>query len=211
MRVRSIRIPQVGDKFASRHGQKGTCGMTFRQEDLPFTIDGIVPDLVVNPHCIPSRMTIGHVIECLTSKVAALKGHFLEDATSFTNFDIIQKGKELHATGFQRYGNEAMFNPYTGKAFENLVFIGPIYYQRLRHMVDDKMYARSRGVVVALTRQPTHGRRKSGGLRFGEMERDCIISHGMSEMLKERLFSVSDRFRIHVCNLCGLMAIARSA
>jgi DNA-directed RNA polymerase beta subunit len=124
---------------------------------------------------------------------------------------MIQKGKELHATGFQRYGNEAMFNPYTGKAFDNLVFIGPIYYQRLRHMVDDKMYARSRGVVVALTRQPTHGRRKSGGLRFGEMERDCIISHGMSEMLKERLFSVSDRFRIHVCNLCGLMAIARSA
>jgi DNA-directed RNA polymerase II subunit RPB2 len=103
-----------------------------------------------------------------------------------------------------------MFNPFTGKSFENLVFIGPIYYQRLRHLVDDKMYARSRGVVVALTRQPTHGRRRSGGLRFGEMERDCVISHGMSEVLKERLFSVSDRFRIHVCNVCGLMAIAQS-
>lgn len=100
-----------------------------------------------------------------------------------------------------------MFNPYTGKSFENLVFIGPIYYQRLRHLVDDKMYSRSRGVVVALTRQPTHGRRRSGGLRFGEMERDCVISHGMSELLKERLFTVSDRFRIHVCSQCGLMAV----
>lgn len=103
-----------------------------------------------------------------------------------------------------------MFNPYTGNSFDNLVFIGPIYYQRLRHLVDDKMYSRSRGVVVALTRQPTHGRRRSGGLRFGEMERDCVLSHGMSGILRERLFSVSDRFRIHVCGLCGLLAMAQS-
>jgi len=207
VRVRSIRIPQIGDKFASRHGQKGTCGMTYRQEDLPFTVEGIVPDLVVNPHCIPSRMTIGHVIECLIGKLAALKGH-TEDATPFTRFNMDIKAKDMHDCGYQKYGNEAMFNPYSGNKMEALIFIGPIYYQRLRHLVDDKMYARSRGPVVALTRQPTHGRSRAGGLRFGEMERDCIISHGISRFLRERTFLVSDRFRIHVCSSCGLMAIA---
>lgn len=154
-------------------------------------------------------MTVGHLLECLTAKIAAIRGYFSENATSFSNFDVLKKGNLLHRAGFQRYGNERMFNPYTGKSFENLVFIGPIYYQRLRHLVDDKMYSRSRGVVVALTRQPTHGRRRSGGLRFGEMERDCVISHGMSGILRERLFTVSDRFRIHVCGLCGLLAMAQ--
>jgi DNA-directed RNA polymerase II subunit RPB2 len=119
-----------------------------------------------------------------------------------------EKTDELHAAGFQRYGNELMFNPYSGKRLENLLFIGPIYYQRLRHLVDDKMYARQRGPVVAITRQPTHGRSRAGGLRFGEMERDCIISHGISNFLRERLFLVSDQFRIHVCARCGLMAVA---
>lgn len=181
--------------------------MTYRQEDLPFTVEGIVPDLVVNPHCIPSRMTIGHVIECLIGKLAALKGH-TEDATPFTRFNMDIKAKDMHDCGYQKYGNEAMFNPYSGNKMEALIFIGPIYYQRLRHLVDDKMYARSRGPVVALTRQPTHGRSRAGGLRFGEMERDCIISHGISRFLRERTFLVSDRFRIHVCSSCGLMAIA---
>ena len=208
MRVRSVRIPQIGDKFASRHGQKGTCGMTYRQEDLPFTIEGIVPDMIVNPHCIPSRMTIGHCIECLIAKLAAIKGRFSEDSTPFRPFNMMVKAKEVHSTGYQKYGNELMFNPYSGKRLENLIFIGPIYYQRLRHLVDDKMYARARGPVVALTRQPTHGRSRAGGLRFGEMERDCIISHGVSDFLRERLFLVSDQFRIHVCSRCGLMAVA---
>ncbi len=211
VRVRSVRIPQIGDKFASRHGQKGTVGMSFRQEDLPFSLEGIVPDMIVNPHCIPSRMTVGHLIECLTSKIAAVRGQFSQDGTAFTKeADIIEKGKELLALGYQPYGNERMANPYSGVQYENLVFLGPIFYQRLRHLVDDKMYARSRGVVVALTRQPTHGRRRAGGLRFGEMERDCVISHGMADLLRERLFSVSDRFRVHVCVLCGLLAIAQA-
>ena len=183
IRVRSVRIPQIGDKFASRHGQKGTCGMTYRQEDLPFTMDGIVPDMIVNPHCIPSRMTIGHVIECLVGKVAALKGTS-EDATPFCDFNMNIYADDLHRCGYQKYGNEAMFNPYSGHQLESQIFIGPIYYQRLRHMVDDKMYARSRGPIVALTRQPTHGRSRAGGLRFGEMERDCIISHGISSFLR---------------------------
>jgi DNA-directed RNA polymerase II subunit RPB2 len=117
---------------------------------------------------------------------------------------------EVHRHGYQKYGNEVMFNPYSGKKLENLIFIGPIYYQRLRHLVDDKMYARPRGPVVAITRQPTHGRSRAGGLRFGEMERDCIISHGISNFLRERLCLVSDAFRIHVCSSCGLMAVGNS-
>jgi len=116
----------------------------------------------------------------------------------------------VHRFGYQKYGNEVMFNPYSGKKLENPIFIGPIYYQRLRHLVDDKMYARPRGPVVAITRQPTHGRSRAGGLRFGEMERDCIISHGISNFLKERLFLVSDAFRIHVCSNCGLMAVGNT-
>ena len=211
VRIRSVRIPQIGDKFASRHGQKGTCGMTYRQEDLPFSMEGIMPDMIVNPHCIPSRMTIGHCFECLIGKLTAIKGRFSEDATPFRRFHVEEKADELHAAGYQRFGNEVMFNPYSGKQLGNLLFIGPIYYQRLRHLVDDKMYARARGPVVALTRQPTHGRSRAGGLRFGEMERDCIISHGISEFLRERLFIVSDKFRIHVCSRCGLMAVANIA
>jgi DNA-directed RNA polymerase II subunit RPB2 len=152
-------------------------------------------------------MTIGHVIECLIAKLAAIKGRFSEDATPFRPFNMEDKAVEVHSTGYQKYGNELMFNPYSGKRLENLIFIGPIYYQRLRHLVDDKMYARARGPVVAITRQPTHGRSRAGGLRFGEMERDCIISHGVSDFLRERLFLVSDYFRMHVCSECGLMAV----
>lgn len=130
-------------------------------------MEGIIPDMLVNPHCIPSRMTIGHLLECMTAKVAAIFGKISEDSTPFRDFNIYEKAEGLHVKGYQKYGNEQMFNPFSGNAFENLVFIGPIYYQRLRHMVDDKVYARSRGPVVAITRQPTHGRSRGGGLRFG--------------------------------------------
>ena len=207
VKCRSVRVPQIGDKFASRHGQKGTIGMTYRQEDLPFTIEGITPDVIVNPHAIPSRMTIGHLIECLSSKVAALKG--LEgDATPFTDVTVDDISSHLHELGYQRYGNETVYNGFTGRKLDMLIFFGPTYYQRLKHMVDDKIFSRARGPVQILTRQPTEGRARSGGLRFGEMERDCMISHGASLFLKERLVDVSDKYRIHVCEECGLIAQA---
>jgi DNA-directed RNA polymerase II subunit RPB2 len=153
-------------------------------------------------------MTIGHVLECLTAKVAAIFGRFSEDATAFREFNVEQKADCLHSKGYQRYGNEFMMNPFSGKSFDNLVYVGPIYYQRLRHMVDDKVYARARGPVVAITRQPTHGRSRGGGLRFGEMERDGVISHGITQFLGERLLKVSDTFKVYACTLCGLLAKA---
>jgi len=208
VRVRSVRFPQVGDKFASRHGQKGTVGMLYRQEDMPFSRDGITPDIIVNPHAIPSRMTVGHLIECLFSKVATFKG-IEGDATAFREDVTVEKlGKMLHQLGFQRSGNEMMYNGHTGRRLEAQIFLGPTYYQRLKHMVDDKIHARARGPVALLTRQPMEGRSREGGLRFGEMERDAIISHGSAALLQERLFLNSDADRIHVCEVCGLIAIA---
>ena len=205
VKTRSIRIPQIGDKFASRHGQKGTIGMTYNQEDMPFTLEGINPDIIVNPHAIPSRMTIGHLIECLSSKVSALRG-YESDATPFTDVTVDSISEDLHKLGYQKYGNETVFNGFTGRKIDMLIFFGPTYYQRLKHMVEDKIFSRARGPLQILTRQPTEGRARNGGLRFGEMERDCMISHGASMFLKERLVDVSDKYRIHVCTLCGLMA-----
>jgi DNA-directed RNA polymerase II subunit RPB2 len=207
VKMRAIKIPQIGDKFASRHGQKGTCGMTYRQEDLPFTREGMYPDLIVNPHAIPSRMTIGHLVECILSKRGSLNGQ-LGDATPFCDQSVHEIAADLHALGYQRYGNEVMYNGFTGKKFEVLIFLGPTYYQRLKHMVGEKMHSRGRGPVQILTRQPTEGRSRDGGLRFGEMERDCMISHGSARFLKERLMDVSDAYRIHLCDICGLICEA---
>jgi DNA-directed RNA polymerase II subunit RPB2 len=177
VKMRSMRIPQLGDKFASRHGQKGTMGMMYSQEDMPFTVEGISPDLIINPHAVPSRMTIGHLIECLYSKVASIKGEEA-DGTPFQDITVEDISRELHKLGYQCRGNEVLYNGRTGRKLDSMVFIGPTFYQRLRHMVDDKIHSRSRGPVQILTRQPTEGRSRDGGLRFGEMERDCIISHG---------------------------------
>lgn len=207
VRVRSLRIPQVGDKFASRHGQKGTIGITFRQEDLPWSREGVVPDIIMNPHAIPSRMTIGHLVECLLSKVAALDGKE-GDATPFTRVTVESIARRLHELGFQKHGNEVLYHGHTGRPLVHKIFLGPTYYQRLKHMVEDKIHARQRGPTQMLTRQPMEGRAREGGLRFGEMERDCIISHGAAKMLKERLFDVSDAYRVHVCDHCGLFAMA---
>ncbi|OII72640.1 RNA polymerase beta subunit [Cryptosporidium andersoni] len=207
VKVRTIRVPHIGDKFASRHGQKGTIGITYRMEDMPFTQDGIVPDIIMNPHAIPSRMTIGHLIECILGKTCAIEG-MEGDATPFTKVTVEEISNRLHAAGFQRNGNEVMYNGHTGRQLESRIFIGPTYYQRLKHMVDDKIHARAKGAITMLTRQPREGRSREGGLRFGEMERDCMISHGAAKMLKERLFDQCDAYRVHVCELCGLICTA---
>lgn len=208
IRVRNLRIPQIGDKFASRHGQKGTIGMTYRQEDMPFTCEGISPDIIVNPHAIPSRMTVGHLVETLLGKVSSLLGDE-GDATPFMDDVTVEKiSTFLTELGYQKHGNECMYNGHTGKPLESLIFLGPTFYQRLKHLVDDKIHARSRGPVTMLTRQPMEGRGRAGGLRMGEMERDCLISHGAANFLRDRLYANSDPYRVHVCDECGMIAIA---
>ncbi|KAI3840599.1 hypothetical protein MKX03_004611 [Papaver bracteatum] len=207
VRMRSVRIPQIGDKFSSRHGQKGTIGMTYTQEDMPWTVEGITPDIIVNPHAIPSRMTIGQLIECIMGKVAAHVGKE-GDATPFTDVTVDNISKALHKCGYQMRGYETMYNGHTGRKLTSMIFLGPTYYQRLKHMVDDKIHSRGRGPVQILTRQPAEGRSRDGGLRFGEMERDCMIAHGAANFLKERLMDQSDAYRVHVCEHCGLIAIA---
>jgi DNA-directed RNA polymerase II subunit RPB2 len=183
IRTRATRIPQVGDKFASRHGQKGTVGITYRQEDMPFTADGLTPDIIINPHAIPSRMTIGHLVECLLSKVSTITGNE-GDATPFTEVTVEAISDLLKQNGYQSRGLEVMYNGHTGRKLQAQVYLGPTYYQRLKHMVDDKIHSRARGPVQILTRQPVEGRSRDGGLRFGEMERDCMISHGVAGFLK---------------------------
>ncbi|WVW84629.1 hypothetical protein I302_106663 [Kwoniella bestiolae CBS 10118] len=207
IRVRSTRVPQIGDKFASRHGQKGTIGITYRQEDMPFSAEGLVPDIIINPHAIPSRMTIGHLVEALLSKVSTLTGSE-GDATPFTELTVEAVSKVLRSKGYHSRGFEVLYHGHTGKKLQAQVYFGPTYYQRLKHMVDDKIHARARGPLQILTRQPVEGRSRDGGLRFGEMERDCMISHGIAGFLKERMYDSSDAFRIHVCDICGLMAVA---
>ncbi len=190
---------------SSRHGQKGTVGMTYRQEDMPFTQEGITPDIIMNPHAVPSRMTIGQIIECVLAKVATMIGNE-GDATPFVELDVDAVCDLLHNIGYRRDGYECMYNGHTGKRMEAPIFIGPTFYQRLKHMSGDKIHARPRGPMNRLTRQPTDGRSKNGGLRFGEMERDCVIAYGASEFLRDRLMTMSDPCRVHVCDRCHIIA-----
>ena len=205
VRVRTLRKPVLGDKFSSRHGQKGTIGNIIPECDMPFTKNGLRPDIIINPHAIPSRMTIGQLKETLLGKVLLELGMF-GDGTSFGNLDVKTISKELQKLGYESYGNELMYNGLTGEQLETNIYIGPVFYQRLKHMVNDKQHSRSIGPMVNLTRQPAEGRSRDGGFRIGEMERDVMLAHGMSRFCKERLFDVSDKYSVFVCKKCGMVA-----
>mmetsp|Transcript_18996 Transcript_18996/g.46648 ORF Transcript_18996/g.46648 Transcript_18996/m.46648 type:complete len:1009 (+) Transcript_18996:420-3446(+) len=207
IKIRSVRNPIVGDKFSSCHGQKGIVGMTFKENTLPQTIESIIPEIIMNPHAIPSRMTIGHILENLKSKVSCLSGK-ISDASPFKIANLENILDHLNRFNSNSFGLESMVNPFTGTFFESQVLIGPIYYQRLKHMVVDKFFSRATGPLDVLTRQPVEGRTREGGLRFGEMERDCVISHGAAGFLKERLMDLSDEFRVHICEKSGIICPA---
>ncbi len=208
VRVRQDRIPEIGDKFSSRHGQKGTVGMILNAEDMPQTASGLIPDIIINPHCIPSRMTIAQLMETLLGKAAAELG-CLGDGTPFNDVTLENIEKIMRDDlGLEPHGNEVLYNGYTGRQMETSIYMGPCYYQRLRHCSADKLHSRSSGPLVMLTRQPAEGRAREGGLRFGEMERDCVAAHGITEFTKERFMECSDLFRCWSCGDCGLIAIA---
>jgi len=208
VRIREQRMPNLGDKFASRAGQKGTVGMIIPEKDMPFTKDGIRPDIIVNPHAIPTRMTIGQLVECITGKASAMYGAFA-DCTALNNAGskIGVYGELLNKAGYHSSGNEILYNGMTGEQIESHIFIGPNYYMRLKHMVKDKINFRARGPRTALTRQPVSGRANDGGLRIGEMERDVLISHGISNFLTESMTVRGDQCYLAVCNLSGMTAI----
>ena len=205
VRIRAVRKPVIGDKFSSRSGQKGTIGNIIPEEDMPFTKDGIRPDIILNPHAIPSRMTIAQLKETVLAKVLLELGLF-GDGTSFGELDVNLICEQLLKVGYEAHGNELLYNGLTGEQHECSVFTGPVFYQRLKHMVTDKQHSRSIGPMVNLTRQPAEGRSRDGGLRFGEMERDTTVAHGAARFTKERLFDVSDKYSVHACKKCGLIA-----
>jgi DNA-directed RNA polymerase II subunit RPB2 len=206
VRVVSERVPEIGDKVSSRHGQKGTCGIILNEEDMPFTASGLRPDIIMNPHAVPSRMTIAQLMETMFGKVCSMTGN-LGDGTPYSHLKIEDLRKHMISLGMHPYGNEILYNGQTGEMMEAEIFMGPTFYQRLKHMVKDKTHSRAKGPIVSLTRQPCEGRARDGGLRVGEMERDCMLSHGTAMFTKERLMDVSDPFSTGFCKNCGVLAV----
>ena len=208
VRVRDERIPAIGDKFCSRCGQKGTIGNIIPEKDMPFTKEGIRPDIIVNPHAIPSRMTIGQFVECLYGKAGACLGAF-SDCTAFTSNGSkhVEYGNILKECGYHSSGNEILYSGVDGRPLKSEIFIGPTYYMRLKHMVKDKVNYRARGPRTSLTRQTVQGRANDGGLRVGEMERDCLISHGAAKMLEDSMMTRGDEYYMAICNQSGTFAI----
>lgn len=205
VRIRTVRKPVIGDKFSSRHGQKGTVGNIIPECDMPYTANGVRPDIIINPHAIPSRMTIGQLKETVLGKVLVELGLF-GDGTAFGDFDVNDICNLLLKAGYEAHGNELLYSGLTGEQVECSVFMGPVFYQRLKHMVNDKAHSRSIGPMVNLTRQPAEGRSRDGGLRFGEMERDCMVSHGAARFTRGRMYDASDKYQVYACKKCGLIA-----
>lgn len=203
--LRKFKLPEMGDKLASRHGQKGVIGMILSEEDMPRTSSGIVPDIIMNPHAFPSRMTIGHLLECIISKGCIINGH-TADMTPFDNNDFEYYYETLEKNGYDRHGEEILYNGVTGEQILTSIFFGPTYYYRLKHMVDDKINYRAPGKVTSMTRQPTKGRSNEGGLRVGEMEANCILAHGLSGFIKESFNERSDMYTFNIDNKTGLIA-----
>ncbi len=202
--VRDLKKPEIGDKFASRHGQKGVIGLIIPQEDLPFSKQGVVPDIIFDPHGIPSRMTMGKLLEIMTGKVSALEGERIM-SPAFHPVSEKDLREKLEENGFNENGKDSFYNADTGEKYKNNIFAGSVFYQKLDHLVSNKIHARSRGPVTLLTKQPTEGKSKRGGLRLGEMEKDCLIAHGSSLLLKERFDA--DKTKIPICKECGLPAV----
>ena len=210
VRVVTTRQPSLGDKCASRHGQKGVIGMVLEEKDMPYTKDGIVPDMIINPHAFPSRMTIGQFIESFTGKACSLQG-FYADATPFTDINFDEIAKVLENNYFEKYGNEVLYSGIHGRQLDSNIFIGPTYYQRLKHMVIDKINSRDTGKITLKNRQPPSGKRAGGGLRIGEMERDALISHGVMGFVKESMMERSDKFLANISENTGQLAVANVA
>jgi len=207
IRIRNVKIPEIADKCSSRHGQKSTIGIILNENQMPFTENGIIPDIIINPHCLPSRMTIGQLLECVLGKVGSTNAELIDGTPFQNNINTNEIDHLLINSGFSGSGKEIMYNAETGQQLLAKIFIGPTYYQRLKHLVSDKIHARAQGPTNNLTQQPSEGRRKFGGLRLGNMELDCMHAHGINYFLKDKFFNGSDPFYVYICKQCNNIAI----